>query len=235
MLSKKGRSKRMTKSKKVKKEKKHNNRKTQKKHSRKSNRRRRLSKRRRGGDLPSNQQPQKPNEEMLIDPQDVGVEEVDVGQEVNAAITRILDSGTIDQNSRPETVYNIMTQMLDIWNYVNDEYRDGVLTEENVNHTRTLMNSIYDHVVRVIPQDSAIIQQDGEELLPEIINIRSSAILNDLFDYVANIHSDDVENRINDAVEIPDYDAVYGQIPDEDNPDFESDDDESVVEMDDSQ
>lgn len=234
MLSKKGRSKRMTKSKKVKKEKKHKNRKTQKKHSRKSNRRRRLSKRRRGGDLPSNQQPQKPNEEMLIDPQD-GVEEVDIGQEVNAAITRILDSGTIDQNSRPETVYNIMTQMLDIWNYVNDEYRDGVLTEENVNHTRTLMNSIYDHVVRVIPQDSAIIQQDGEELLPEIINRRSSAILNDLFDYVANIHSDDVENRINDAVEIPDYDAVYGQIPDEDNPDFESDDDESVVEMDDSQ
>lgn len=233
MLSRKGRSYRTVKSKKKlkrNKSKKHTNRKRHRKYLRKSNRRR-SSKRKNGGDLPSNQQPQQPNENMLIDPQNVGVEEIDVGQQVNAAIMRILNSGIIEQNSRPETVYNIMVQMLDIWNYVIDEYIDGVLTEDNVNHTRTLMNSIYDRVVRVIPQDSAILQQEGEEPLPEIINIRSSAILGDLFDYVANIYSDDETNRINGFVEIPDYNAVYGRFPDEENPDFESDDD-SVMEVD---
>jgi hypothetical protein len=87
----------------------------------------------------------------------------------------------------------------------------------------------------VTSQDTQFIHGDGEEPLPEIINIRSSAILSDLFNYVANITSNDPQTRINDIIVVGDYETTYGQIPDEDNPDFDTDDGSTVNEMDVSQ
>ena len=205
------------------------------KHSRKS--RHRFSKKIRGGDLPSNQEPREPNEEMLIDPRDIQdiEEETDaINEEVNYFITNVLNSSYIEQNSKPTVVYSIMVKVLEIWNRAIDQYRQGELREIDLNAIRTVINNIYDRVVKVTPQDSAFIHQDGEEPLPEIINYRSSAILEDMFDYVANIYSDDVNNRINDRIEIPNYERTYGAIPDEDKPDFDTDDG-SEDEMDTSQ
>ena len=186
---------------------------------------RRISKRVKGGDLPPNKRPQEPNEEMFIEREEQNNDE-DVGQQVNQLITRILDIGFIEQDTRPEFVYDVMTRIITLWNYVFDLYREGVLTEENVDHIRVIIDTIYDRVVRVTSQESAFIHGDGEEPLPEIINRRSSAILSDLFDYVANITSSRRENRINDIIVVGDYETTYGQIPDEDNSDFESDDEE---------
>jgi hypothetical protein len=184
-----------------------------------------FSKRTRGGDLPPNQRPQRPNddEEMFID-RELQNNDEDVGQQVNQLITRILDLGFIEQNTRPEFVYDVMTRIITLWNYVFELYREGILTEDNVDHTRVIIDTIYDRVVRVTSQDTPVIHGDGEEPLPEIVNIRSSAILSDLFDYVANITSTDPQTRINDVIVVQDYETSYGEIPDEDNPDFESDD-----------
>ena len=195
---------------------------------------RKFSKRTRGGDLPPNKHPQEPNEEMFIEREQQNEDE-DIGQQVNQLITRVLDLGLIEQNTRPEVVYNVMTRIITLWNYVFDMYREGVLTEENVDQTRVIIDSIYDRLVRVTSQDTQFIHGDGEEPLPEIINIRSSAILSDLFDYVANITSTEPQTRINDVIVVEDYETTYGQIPDEDNPDFESDDGSSGDEMDVSQ
>jgi len=186
---------------------------------------RKFSKRIRGGDLPSNQRPQRPNDEMFIDREEIQGNVQDVGQEINGLILEILDLGLIEQNTRPEFVYNVMVRMLELWNYAVELHREGLLTEDDFNHMRVITDSIYDGVVRVTPQEGAfIVNQEEEEPLSEIINIRSSAILSDLFDYVANINSNNQDTRINDTVEIPDYETTYGQIPDEDNPDFETDD-----------
>jgi hypothetical protein len=124
-----------------------------------------------------------------------------------------------------------MTRIITLWNYVFGLYREGHLTEDNVNNIRVIIDTIYDRVVRVTSQDTPVIHGDGEEPIPEIINIRSSAILGDLFDYVANITSNDPQTRINDVIVVGDYETTYGQIPDEDNPDFETDDDVSGDEM----
>jgi hypothetical protein len=195
---------------------------------------RKFSKRTRGGDLPPNKRPQEPNEEMFIEREQQNDDE-NIGQQVNQLITRILDLGLIEQNTRPEIVYNVMTRIITLWNYVFNMYREGVLTEENVDHLRVIIDTIYDRLVRVTSQDTQFIHGDGEEPLPEIINIRSSAILSDLFDYVANITSTDPESRINDIIVVGDYETTYGQIPDEDNPDFDTDDGSTVNEMDVSQ
>jgi len=186
---------------------------------------RKFSKRVKGGDLPPNKRSQEPNEEMFIEREQQNDDE-DIGQQVNQLITRILDLGLVEQNTRPEIVYNVMTRIITLWNNVFDMYREGVLTEENVDQSRVIIDSIYDRLVRVTSQDTPFIHGDGEEPLPEIINIRSSAILSDLFNYVANITSNDPQTRINDVIVVGDYDTTYGQIPDEDNPDFESDDEE---------
>jgi len=186
---------------------------------------RKFSKRVKGGDLPPNKRSQEPNEEMFIEREQQNEDE-DIGQQVNQLITRILDLGLVEQNTRPEIVYNVMTRIITLWNNVFDMYREGVLTEENVDQSRVIIDSIYDRLVRVTSQDTPFIHGDGEEPLPEIINIRSSAILSDLFNYVANITSNDPQTRINDVIVVGDYDTTYGQIPDEDNPDFESDDEE---------
>lgn len=186
---------------------------------------RKFSKRVKGGDLPPNKGSQEPNEEMFIEREGQNDDE-DIGQQVNQLITRILDLGLVEQNTRPEIVYNVMTRIITLWNYVFDMYREGHLTEENVDHLRVIIDTIYDRLVRVTSQDTPFIHGEGEEPLPEIINIRSSAILGDLFDYVANITSNDPQNRVNDVIVVGDYDTTYGQIPDEDNPDFQSDDEE---------
>jgi hypothetical protein len=200
---------------------------------RKSNRR--FSKKNRGGDLPPNQGPQRPNEEMFTDREETQGNGEDIGQQVNQLITRILDLGFIEQNSRPEFVYDVMTRMISLWNYVFLLYREGVLTEENVNHTRVIIDSIYDRIVRVVSQDTSFVGNSQEEPLPEIINIRSSAILSDLFDYVANITSNNLQTRTNDVIVVQDYETTYGEVPDEDNPEFESDDGSSGDEMEISQ
>ena len=184
-----------------------------------------FSKRVKGGDLPPNKRSQEPNEEMFIEIEQQNDDE-DIGQQVNQLITRILDLGLVEQNTRPEIVYNVMTRIITLWNYLFDMYREGVLTEENVDQSRVIIDSIYDRLVRVTSQDTPFIHGDGEEPLPEIINIRSSAILSDLFNYVANITSNDPQTRTNDVIVVGDYETTYGQIPDEDNPDFESDDEE---------
>lgn len=201
------------------------NKATKRKHQKNGARKgsRRISKRIKGGDLPPNQGPQRPDEEMFIEREGQNDDE-DVGQQVNQLITRILDLGLIEQDTRPEFVYNAMTRIITLWNYVYELYREGVLTEENVDHLRVIIDTIYDRIVRVTPQESAFIHGEGEEPLPEIINRRSSAILSDLFDYVANITSTDPESRVNDIIVVGDYETAYGQIPDEDHPDFESDD-----------
>ncbi len=186
---------------------------------------RKFSKRVKGGDLPPNKRSQEPNEEMFIEIEQQNDDE-DIGQQVNQLITRILDLGLVEQNTRPEIVYNVMTRIITLWNYVFDMYREGVLTEENVDQSRVIIDSIYDRLVRVTSQDTPFIHGDGEEPLPEIINTRSSAILSDLFNYVANITSNDPQTRTNDVIVVGDYETTYGQIPDEDNPDFESDDEE---------
>ena len=193
------------------------------KHGARKGIRRRISKRVKGGDLPPNKGSQEPDEEMFIEREEQNNDE-DIGQQVNQLITRILDVGLVEQNTRPEFVYNVMTRMITLWNYVFDLYREGHLTEENVDHIRVIIDTIYDRVVRVTSQDTQFIHGEGEEPLPEIINRRSSAILSDLFDYVANITSTDPESRINDVIAVGDYETTYGQIPDEDHPDFESDD-----------
>jgi len=186
---------------------------------------RKFSKRVKGGDLPPNKRSQEPNEEMFIETEQQNDDE-DIGQQVNQLITRILDLGLVEQNTRPEIVYNVMTRIITLWNYVFDMYREGVLTEENVDQSRVIIDSIYDRLVRVTSQDTPFIHGDGEEPLPEIINTRSSAILSDLFNYVANITSNDPQTRTNDVIVVGDYETTYGQIPDEDNPDFQSDDEE---------
>jgi hypothetical protein len=203
------------------------NKTTKRKHQKHSARKgsRKFSKRVKGGDLPPNKRPQEPNDEMFIEREGQNEDE-DIGQQVNQLITRVLDLGLIEQNTRPEIVYNVMTRMITLWNYVFDLYREGHLTEENVDHLRVIIDTIYDRLVRVTSQDTPFIHGEGEEPIPEIINIRSSAILGDLFDYVANITSNDPQTRINDVIVVGDYETTYGQIPDEDNPDFQSDDEE---------
>jgi hypothetical protein len=215
------------------------NKTTKRKHQKHSARKgsRKFSKRVKGGDLPPNQGPQRPNQddEMFIEREGQNNEDEDIGQQVNQLITRILDLGLVEQNTRPEIVYNVMTRIITLWNYVFDLYREGHLTEENLDHLRVIIDTIYDRLVRVTSQDTPFIHGDGEEPLPEIINIRSSAILSDLFNYVANITSNDPQTRINDIIVVGDYETTYGQIPDEDNPDFDTDDGSTVNEMDVSQ
>ncbi len=185
-----------------------------------------ISKKLRGGEAPNRERREDSDEEMLVPPEEVQNEE-DVGQQVNQLITRILDLGFIEQDTRPEFVYNVMTRMITLWNYVFNLYTEGVLTEENVDQLRIIIDSIYDRIVRVAPQEGEVIlDQQGEEPLPEIINRRSSAILSDLFDYVANITSTDRGTRINDIIIVRDYETTYGEVPNEDNPDFTSDNEE---------
>jgi len=188
---------------------------------------RKFSKTVKGGDLPPNQRggPPEPNEEMFVVTEEDEGE--DIGQQINRLILEIINLGFIEQNTGPVFVYTVMVRILELWNYAVDLRREEFLTEDNLNQMRVLINAVYDGAVRVTSQEGAfIVDQEGEEPLPEIINRRSSAILSDLFDYVANIQSQDENIRINDRIEIPDYDTAYGQIPDEDNPDFQSDDEE---------
>jgi hypothetical protein len=109
--------------------------------------------------------------------------------------------------SAPETVYELMKKILNLWNYVIQNIR----IPRNIDTARNIIDRLYNDVVIAVPQEHL---GDDDEAQSEIINYKSSEILGELFHNVSNI----TNKTINQVIEIPGIDIFTA--PDRDNPDI---------------
>jgi hypothetical protein len=107
--------------------------------------------------------------------------------------------------SAPDTVYELMKKILNLWNYAIQNIHNPI----NITMVRKIIDRLYNELVTAFPQEHF---GDGEVQL-EITNYKSNAILEELFHYVANISTD---TTFKDVIIIPDID--YFNAPDRDNP-----------------
>lgn len=111
--------------------------------------------------------------------------------------------------SAPDTVYELMKKILNLWNYAFENIRNPVHLEI----ARQIIDRLYNKVVFAYPQHFAMMDDDDEEHYP-IINYKSSEILDELFHIVSNIS----DKSLNETVEIPSIDIFTA--PNTDNPDI---------------
>ena len=109
--------------------------------------------------------------------------------------------------SAPGTVYALMVQILNLWNYVIQNIR----IPHNIDTARNIIDNLYNEVVIAVPQEH--FGDDNNAQYP-IINDRSSEILGELFHNVSNI----TNKTINQVIEIPSIDIFTAL--DIDNPDI---------------
>jgi len=109
--------------------------------------------------------------------------------------------------SAPETVYELMVKILNLWNYV----IQNIHIPRNIDTARNIIDNLYNDVVIAVPQEHL---GDDDEAQSEIINYKSSEILGELFHNVSNI----TNKTINQVIEIPSIDIFTA--PDRDNPDI---------------
>ena len=160
------------------------------------------------------------------------VDEEDINELVNSLINTAFGSRPfiITQDSTPREVFDVMNAVLGLWNHYIRLHRNNA---NAIRDLRQIIGIIYDRVVRATPIGIGIFDNNGE-VLPEITNTKSSVILGEFFNYVANIDfeningvdidsenndnlviADDVHVRINGPIEIPkfdDYDTTHRQI-----------------------
>ena len=111
--------------------------------------------------------------------------------------------------SAPDTVYELMKKIFNLWNYAFENIRNPVHLEI----ARQIIDRLYNKVVFAYPQIFAMMDDDDEEHYI-IINYKSSEILDELFHIVSNIS----DNTLNETVEIPPIDIFTA--PNTDNPDI---------------
>lgn len=107
--------------------------------------------------------------------------------------------------SGPDAVYELMKKILNLWNYA----IQNIENPEELKIVRETIDKLYNEVVTAFPQEHV----GEEEPQMEITNNKSNAILEELFDYVANISRDET---FKDVIKIPDID--YFNAPNRDNP-----------------
>ena len=90
--------------------------------------------------------------------------------------------------SSPDSVYDLMTKIVNLWNYA----ILNITTTNELTTAREIINILYDNLVDTVPQ------QD-DNTVTEILNYRSSQMLEELFHYVANIRN----GMINEVIEMP--------------------------------
>ena len=112
----------------------------------------------------------------------------------------------ITQESSPEQVYILMQRMIELWNFVVMTNLD----ENTLGEIRTYIDDVYENKVRVVSLHTGQV----DDVLPEIMNERSSAILSDLFEFVAEL------DTTNNTVVIPTLNS-YNNVPNQIHPDFE--------------
>jgi hypothetical protein len=111
--------------------------------------------------------------------------------------------------SAPDTVYELMKKMLNLWNYAFENIRNPA----HLDIARQIIDKLYNKVVSAYPQHFAMMDDDDEEHYP-IINYKSNEILDELFHIVSNIG----DKSLNETVEIPSIDIFTA--PNTDNPDI---------------
>ena len=115
--------------------------------------------------------------------------------------------------SSPDSVYELMTKIVNLWNYT----ILNITSAGELDNARQIINMLYDNLVDAVPQ------QD-DNTVTEILNYKSSQMLEELFHYVANIRN----GMINEVIEMPskadftaedrdNQDIVYPLPQDEDN------------------
>jgi len=123
-------------------------------------------------------------------------------------VTDIKKNGPmISAISAPETVYELMVKILNLWNYV----IQNIHIPRNIDTARNIIDNLYNDVVIAVPQEHL---GDDDEAQSEIINYKSSEILGELFHNISNI----TNKTINQVIEIPSIDIFTA--PDGDNPDI---------------
>ena len=111
--------------------------------------------------------------------------------------------------SAPDTVYELMKKMLNLWNYAFENIRNPA----HLDIARQIIDKLYNKVVFTAPQHFAMMDDDDEEHYP-IINYKSNEILDELFHIVSNIG----DKSLNETVEIPSIDIFTA--PNTDNLDI---------------
>lgn len=107
--------------------------------------------------------------------------------------------------SGPDAVYELMTKILNLWNYA----IQNIDNPEELNIVRETIDKLYNKRVKAFPQEHV----GEEEQQMEIADYKSNAILEEFFHYVATISND---TTFNDVIKIPDID--YFNSPNRDNP-----------------
>lgn len=135
----------------------------------------------------------------------------DEKRHIETFMNRVIDiknnGPMISAISAPETVYELMVKILNLWNYVIQNIR----IPRNIDTSRNIIDNLYNDVVFAVPQEHL---GDDDEPQSEIINYKSSEILGELFHNVANISN----TNFNDVIIIPSIDIFTA--PDIDNPDI---------------
>ena len=116
----------------------------------------------------------------------------------------------ISATSAPETVYELMKKILNLWNYAFENIRNP----RHLDIARQIIDRLYNKLVIAVPQHFAMMDENDEEDYLLIINYKSNEILEELFHNVSNIS----DKTINEAIEIPSIDVFTA--PNTDNPDI---------------
>ena len=111
--------------------------------------------------------------------------------------------------SAPDTVYELMKKILNLWNYAFENIRNP----RHLDIARQIIDRIYNKLVIAAPQHFAMMDENNEEHYL-IINYKSNQILEELFHIVSNIS----DKTLNEHVEIPSIDIFTA--PNTDNPDI---------------